>query len=47
MKVTKHNPDAFDKVVHELMAEKKVHQALCEMCPNTEFFLVRIFPHLD
>ena len=20
---------------------------LCEMCPNTEFFLVRIFPHSD
>ena len=22
-------------------------RALCEMCPNTEFFLVLIFPHLD
>ena len=21
--------------------------ALCKMCPNTEFFLVRIFPHSD
>ena len=21
--------------------------SLCEMCPNTEFFLVRISPHLD
>ena len=21
--------------------------SLCEMCPNTEFFLVRIFPHSD
>ena len=21
--------------------------SLCEMCPNTEFFLVRIFPYLD
>ena len=22
-------------------------RVLCEMCPNTEFFLVHIFPHLD
>ena len=24
-----------------------VFASLCEMCPNTEFFLVRIFPHSD
>ena len=24
-----------------------VNFSLCEMCPNTEFFLVRIFSHLD
>ena len=26
---------------------EKVVQTLREMCPNTEFFLVRIFPHSD
>ena len=26
---------------------KWVTLSLCEMCPNTEFFLVRIFPHSD
>ena len=26
---------------------KFIHLTLCEMCPNTEFFLVRIFPHSD
>ena len=26
---------------------KQTNQTLCEKCPNTEFFLVRIFPQLD
>ena len=26
---------------------RPINQALCEMCPNTEFFLVCIFPHPD
>ena len=25
----------------------RVEFLLCEMCPNTEFFLVRVFPHSD
>ena len=24
-----------------------IHHSMCEKCPNTEFFLVRIFPHSD
>ena len=27
--------------------KQNVTPALCEKCPNTELFLVRIFPHLD
>ena len=26
---------------------KVISSSLCEMCPNTELFLVRIFPHSD
>ena len=33
----------------ELICKKKddIFYSLCEMCPNTKFFLVRIFPHSD
>ena len=32
---------------HFLILTNTDSQSLCKKCPNTEFFLVRIFPHLD
>ena len=36
-----HNPSIKDSYL------KTASIPLCEKCPNTEFFLVRIFPHWD
>ena len=36
-----------DKTYEDNYSGKNQFQSLCEMCPNREFFLVRLFPHLD
>ena len=45
--------DLIDPSVESLNVESLLNtllfdsDTLCEKCPNAEFFLVRIFPHLD
>ena len=35
------------KFLRSLSGYKEIYETLREMCPNTEFFLIRIFPHSD
>ena len=37
----------FNNVNPKATAVKQEQSSLCENCPNTEFFLVRIYPHSD
>ena len=39
------NTILFSDTLHKARVQK--YLSLCEICPNTEFFLVRIFPHSD